>query len=256
MRSRAKHSAAILAWLIGASLVSCDAARDDDPSTAGTATPRFAATFSERTGAAGVGFVHTNGMAGEKLLPETMGSGVVVFDYDRDGRLDLFFVDSRRWDDGASARSALYRGHGDGTFEDVTEATGAGIHRFGMGGAAADADGDGDPDLFITAVDGNVYLRNDGGRFVDATAEVGLTSRTWTDAEGREVPEWSTASAWFDADLDGDLDLFVGQYCKWTRAREIFTTLDGVHKAFTTPDRYEGLPPRLYYNDGAGHFSE
>lgn len=216
------------------------------------------ARFVDVTEESGLRFLHTNGMTPQKFLPETLGSGVGIFDFDDDGHLDVFLVNGRSWTpDSGSPSSALFRGTGDGRFEDVSESVGLDFVRQGMGCSMGDADGDGDDDVFVTAVDGNVFLRNDGGRqLVDATREAGLTSRTWAAPDGRLVPEWSTASAWFDADNDGDLDLFVCNYCRWAPELEIFTSLDGVHKVFSTPDRYEGLPCRLFLNDGNGRFSE
>ncbi len=219
----------------------------------------FAARFEDATRASGIAFTHHTGGFGQKRLPETMGSGACLFDYDGDGALDLFLVDSTRWADdpgGARGRCALYRGRGDGTFEDQSAAAGADVELYGMGAAAADYDGDGDQDLYVTALGTDLCLRNDGGVFQDVAAEVGLANATWRDHEGRPHPEWTTAALWLDADQDGDLDLFVGGYCEWTPETEIFTTLDGVEKAFTTPDHYPGLPCRLYANQGDGTFAE
>ncbi len=221
----------------------------------------FSRVFTDIAQAAGLRFQHITGGYGKKLLPETLGSGGAFLDFDRDGRLDLFLVNSRYWPghepEGAqNPACALYRGKGDGTFEDVTAAAGGGISLYGMGCAAADYDGDGDEDIYITAVGDNVLLRNDGGRFRDATREANLAGGRWTDRQGRSHAEWSTAAAWFDAENDGDLDLFVANYVEWTPELEIFTTLDGSSKAFTTPDRYPGLPCRLFANDGAGKFTD
>ncbi|MGE3165920.1 MAG: CRTAC1 family protein [Planctomycetota bacterium] len=218
----------------------------------------LAAQFVDATNAAHVSFVHRNGMTPRKLLPETLGSGVGLFDYDGDGIIDIWFVNGRSWTrEGPATPSALYRGLGGGRFRDVSSEVGLTFERYGMGCCMADVDADGDEDVFVTAVDGNVFLRNEEGRrFVDATLEAGLASRTWTTADLGPVPEWGTAAAWFDADGDGDLDLFVSNYCRWTPELEIFTTLDGVEKVFSTPDRYDGLPCRLFLNDGHGRFAE
>jgi hypothetical protein len=216
--------------------------------------------FEDATGASGVRFVHHVGVTGEKLLPETMGSGALLFDFDGDGALDLFLVDAGAWPDGGPgsvpARCMLWRGRGDGTFEDVSDATGAGLSLYGMGASAADYDGDGDLDVYVTALGDNVLLRNDGGKFSDATATAGVAGGRWSDAHGVPHPEWSTASAWLDAEGDGDLDLFVANYVQWSREHEIFTTLDGTHKVFSTPDRYAGLPCRLFLNRGDGTFED
>jgi hypothetical protein len=218
---------------------------------AGVAVPApFAATFVDATASSGLRFVHRTGGFGEKRLPETMGAGACLFDYDGDGVLDAFLVGGTGWPDGpepARGACALFRGNGDGTFADVSAASGADVELYGMGVTAADYDGDGDQDLFVTAVGADALLANDGGRFVDVAATAGVS--------GAPDPEWTTATLWLDADGDGDLDLFVGGYVEWTPETEIFTSFDGVHKVFTTPDRYPGLVSRLYRNDGGGRFA-
>ena len=228
------------------------------PEAGGAGAPAAAAcTFEDVTRAAGIDFVHRTGGTGSKLLPETMGAGACLFDADGDGALDLFLVDSGALPAASTAgggRSKLYRGRGDGTFREDPGAIQAPAERYGMGAAAADFDADGDRDLYVTALGEDALLVNDGERFREATAGAGLEDPGWRDASGERHPSWSTAAAWLDADADGDLDLFVGGYCRWTPEHEIFTTLDGVHKAFTTPDRYAGLAPRLYANRGDGSF--
>ena len=132
--------------------------------------------FADVTERSGITFRHVNGAAGKKLLPETMGSGVAVIDFDRDGRPDLFFVNGRPWPgQPGRATQALYRNRGDGTFEDVTAACGLDVELYGMGVAVGDFDNDGWPDLFVTAVGGNRLFRNVAGkRFEDVTARAGL----------------------------------------------------------------------------------
>lgn len=219
----------------------------------------FSRRFVDVAESSGLRFRHSTGATGEKLLPETLGSGGAFLDHDGDGALDIFLVNSGVWPDrpadpATAPRCALYRGRGDGTFEDATAASGAGVALYGMGAAVADYDADGDPDLYLTALGDNVLLRNDGGVFRDVTAEAGVAGGRWRSEESPPGapghPEWSTAAAWLDADRDGDLDLFVANYVEWSRELEIFTTLDGRTKAFTTPDRYEGLPCRLFLRSG------
>jgi hypothetical protein len=114
------------------------------------------------------------------------------------------------------------------------------------GCALADYDGDGSTDIFITALGENALYRNRGeGTFEDATARAGVAGGRWTDRSGASHPEWSTAAAWADFDLDGDLDLLVTHYVLWFPGAEIFTTLDGIKKAFTTPEGYRGSAARL-----------
>lgn len=217
----------------------------------------FDRRFTDVTADARIDFRHDSGAKGRKLFPESLGAGVGVLDFDGDHRLDLFFVNGRDLADPASARGcALYRGNADGTFTDVAKSVGADLSCYGMGCTIADIEGDGDPDIVVTAVDGLFLLLNEGGRFREAGAERGLSTNVWTDRAGATHPAWSTAAAFFDVESDGDLDLFVTNYVQWTIETDIFTTLDGKNKAFTTPDRYVGLPPRLYLNDGQGAFRD
>lgn len=236
---------------------------EDTPAPPPRPEPSFSRRFVDITVEAGLAFEHETGATGDKLLPETMGSGGAFLDYDGDGHLDIFLVQSGVWpgepipDD--PPRCRLFRGRGDGMFTDVTAESGAGIALYGMGCSVADVDLDGDPDILVTALGDDVYMRNDGGRFTDATAEAGLAGARWRDDAtpvGEDHPEWSTAAVWFDVDNDRDLDLLVSHYVAWTPEREIFTTLDGRTKAFTTPDRYAGLPSRLYLQRAPGRFED
>ncbi|MFV1987499.1 MAG: CRTAC1 family protein, partial [Gemmatimonadota bacterium] len=211
--------------------------------------------FVDVTAAAGIDFSHATGSFGQKWMPETMGSGVAIFDYDVDGWPDLFLVSSTGWpgrpeDRGATSR--LYRNRGDGTFEDVTSGAGLAAPLYGMGAAAADYDGDGDPDLYVTAVGDNRLYRNDDGRFVDVTAATG-TAGNRPDAS---APAWSSAAAWLDADGDGWLDLFTCNYVKWTPETDLFTTYDGENKGYATPQDYEGESCRLLRNEGGRRFTD
>jgi hypothetical protein len=209
--------------------------------------------FTDITEQAGLKFVHNNGAVGEKLLPETMGGGVAFFDMDNDGDQDLLFVNSTEWPWSTSGRkpttSALYRNDG-GNFADVTAGSGLDVSIYGMAAAVGDYDNDGKVDVFISAVGGSRLFHNEGnGKFADVTA----TARV-----GGATNEWSTASAWFDYDNDGDLDLFVGNYVRWSREIDfkVNYTLDGVSRAYGPPMNFEGAFPYFYRNDGNGRFSE
>lgn len=195
----------------------------------------------------GLDFVHVTGAVGDKWMPETVGSGGGFLDYDGDGHLDIFLVNGRSWTGDDGARSALFRNRGDGTFVDVSAETGTDLHLYGMGAVFADHDGDGDTDIYVTAVGRNVLLRNDGGRFRDVTEQAGVHGNP----EGRSGA-WSTAAAWLDYDGDGDLDLFVCNYVRWTPETDLFHTLDGTTKAYATPEPYEGETCVLYRNEGPG----
>ena len=254
-----------LVFAVGLLVASCgDRTDDDEPGgTDGTASAKAycSRVFVDVTDQSGLYFDHTNGDYGDKLLPETVGSGVALFDYNGDEALDIFLVNSAFWPghedpDVPRPPCRLFEGDGRGSFRDVTGETGAGISLYGMGCVTSDFDSDGDVDIFVTSLGNNVLLRNDAGKFRDGTQQAGLAGGTWRDQDGREHPEWSTGAAAADFDGDGDVDLFVTNYVRWTPELEVFTTLDGSAKAFTTPDRYEGLPCRLFLNRGNGSFED
>ena len=210
-------------------------------------------TFTDTTDLAGIRFVHETGAYGERLLPETMGGGVAFFDYDNDGDPDLLLVNSATWpwrpQPATPATSKLYRNRGDGTFEDVSEATGMDVALYGMGIATGDYDGDGFVDAFVTAVGENRLFRNVGGeRFVDATAETGVSG---------SPDAWSTSAAFADIDADGDLDLFVCNYVAWSPEidTEVDFRLTGIGRAYGPPTDFPGTDSYLYRNDG-GTFTD
>ncbi len=211
-----------------------------------------AVRFTDISDAAGIDFVHVNGAYGERLMPETIGSGAAFFDYDNDGDQDLFLVNFRHWPDhpgDSTPTQALYRNDGSGRFEDVTEASGLAIEAYGMGVAVADYDADGWPDLFLSSLKKNHLFHNEQGRFRDVTdtARVG----------GRDNL-WSTGAAFLDYDRDGDLDLFVLNYVHWTRKAdlEIDFRLAGLGRAYGAPNNFRGTDSYLYRNDGDGRFSD
>ncbi len=212
-----------------------------------------AVRFTDVTLAAGVDFVHVNGAYGERLMPETIGSGAAFIDYDGDGDQDLFLVNSRYWaghEEGRpQPRQALYRNDGTGHFEDVTEAAGLALTTFGMGVAVGDFDGDDRDDLFLTSLNRNHLFRNLGGRFEDVTDRAGV---------GGGEDTWSSSAAFFDYDNDGDLDLFVVNYVKWSREidLEIDFRLTGLGRAYGAPLNFVGTNNYLYRNEGDGRFTD
>jgi hypothetical protein len=213
--------------------------------------------FADVAAARGLRFTGVASHTSLKYLIETMGSGVALFDYDNDGRLDIFLVngatlgepvprgfvpkktDSSSWD-------RLYHQKPDGNFEDVTERSGLQGVGYGMGVAAGDYDNDGFEDLYVTAYGGNrLYHNNGNGTFTDVTAESG------TGGGG-----WSTSAAWVDLDNDGLLDLVVLRYLDW----EFSDIYCGEHiagmRAYCHPDTFPAIAPLVYHNDGHGHFTE
>lgn len=207
----------------------------------------------DMTVSSGVQFVHESGRYGDKLLPETMGSGVSVFDYNNDGHQDLFFVNSSRWswDQGNQTPSTckLFAGDGAGNFTDVSEAVGLDFTFYGMGVAVGDYDNDGDRDIFLSAVGKNRLLRNDDGQFVEVTDEAGVA--------GSEE-SWGTSCGFFDYDNDGKLDLFVCNYVQWSKEADLSQkfTLDGESRAYGPPRAFAGSFSYLYHNEGDGTFKD
>lgn len=201
----------------------------------------------------GIDFIHVNGATGDRLLPETMGGGVAFFDYDGDGHIDLLLVNSGRWpgsDAPAVDTLRLYRNDGSGRFREVTVEVGlAGEHGYGMGVAIGDVDGDGREDVFLTAVGPNRLFLNRADGFIDATAESGVAGGETT---------WSSSAGFFDADGDGDLDLFVVNYIEWSREIdfEVDYRLTGIGRAYGPPTNFGGTQPYFYVNDGGGRFVE
>src|SRR5690349_22476299 len=156
--------------------------------------------------ASGIHFLHTSGKSAQKYLPESTGAGCAFFDYDNDGWMDIYLVNSGPcdfWKPKKPIRNALYRNNRDGTFTDVTEKAGVAGGTFGMGVAAADYDNDGYTDLFVTAYGRPILYHNNGnGTFTDVSEKAGLGVKAFG---GR----WTTSAVWFDYDNDGRLDLFV-----------------------------------------------
>ena len=222
-------------------------------------SPRTAPTpakFVDVTSRLGVQFQHAAPHTSKKYLLETMGSGVALFDYDNDGRLDLFVVNGAEIKDpsppgtipektGPNYWNRLYHQKSDGNFEDVTEQAGLQGAGYGMGVAVGDYDNDGFEDLFVTGYGANhLYHNNGNGTFTDVTEKAGVAGGGW-----------STSAAWVDLDGDGLLDLVVVRYLQWD-FNDIWC---GEHKqgyrSFCHPDEFQAITPLVYHNDGNGHFT-
>jgi hypothetical protein len=205
--------------------------------------------FADGTAYAGITFRHNSGAFGKKYLPETMGSGLALFDYDNDGWLDVFFANGTPWpgQPGPPTFSALLRNNRDGTFTDVTRAAGLAVAMFATGVTAGDYDNDGWKDLYVTAIGGNHLFRNRGnGTFADVTAKTGT----------RGPGTFGTSAMFFDYDRDGNLDLVIANYVTWTVDADLFCTLDGKTKSYCTPESYKGESPTLFRNRGDGTFED
>jgi len=216
------------------------------------ATGPAAVTYKDVTQEAGITFRHVNGASGEKYYIETMGSGACWLDYDADGDIDLYVVNSAGLPGYVPARGApdpanvLYRNNGDGTFTDVTGTSGTGDRGYGMGCVAGDIDNDGDTDLYVTNFGPNVMYRNEGGgRFTDITT----SSRTGD-------PRWSASAAMADVDGDGALDLYVTNYLDFTLENNKLCSERPGLRSYCHPDEYNGVPDSLYRNLGNGVFEE
>ncbi|MBV8895854.1 MAG: CRTAC1 family protein [Acidobacteriaceae bacterium] len=200
--------------------------------------------------ASGIEFVHENAMSPDRYLPETMGPGVAFLDYDNDGWMDIYIVNSGPcdiWQPKKPIRNALYKNNRDGTFVDVTEKAGVAGGTFAMGVAVGDYDNDGWPDIFVTSY-GNciLYKNNHDGTFRDVTKSAGLT-----------CPGWTTSAVWFDYDGDGRLDLFVCSFVDYSGSHKYGCGDNKLGKHFyCIPRVFKGTPSFLFHNNGDGTFTD
>ena len=214
------------------------------------AVPRV--QYVDVTAAAGIDVLHRHGGTGRKYYIETVPPGACWFDYDNDGWLDVYFVQSGPLPgaprDASSPHSRLLRNRGDGTFVDVTERAGVlNAAGYGNGCTAGDYDNDGDEDLYVTNFGPSVLYRNNGdGTFTDVTDEAGVRNGLY-----------ATSAAWADYDNDGRLDLFVATYVDFTMDDQKFCgDIRKNRRSYCHPDAYGGLPDVLYHNEGNGRFKD
>ena len=198
----------------------------------------------------GIRWVHSSGKSPEKYLPETTGAGCAFFDYDNDGWMDIYLVNSGRCDfftPDPPLRNALYKNNRDGTFTDVAEKAGVGAGGFGQGVAVGDYDGDGFPDLYVAQYGRSILYHNNGdGTFSDVTEKAGVAA-----------PGWASSAVWFDYDNDGRLDLFV---CRFVDFSKELNKPCGVHedgqKHYCIPQIYTPMASWLFHNNGDGAFTD
>lgn len=228
-----------------ATLVAATTALSCSDSTSGSTEDRW---FEDATAESGIDFVYASGASESYRFPEIMGGGAALFDYDGDGDLDLYLVQSGSLTEPAGRpRNRLMRNEGPGTFVDVTEEAGVGHTGYGMGACVGDYDGDGDIDLYVTNLGPNVLYRNLGdGTFEDVS-----------DASGTAETSWSTSCAFVDLNDDDRLDLFVANNIGWTEEVELYCA-NYYHEAdYCNPNNYNSpVPDTLFKNTGDGRFED
>jgi len=233
------------------------------PGTAAFANPSSIPLFREAAEEVGLKFHHFTGTMGQYFMPEIMGAGVALFDYDNDGDLDVYLLQGTMLDPTEDPRKAkfppppgwkpgnrLFRNllseTGKLEFVDVTEKAGVGHVGYGMGVAVGDYDNDGFQDLYVTNFGHNVLYHNNGdGTFTDVTVQAGVDDL-----------RWSTSAAWVDYDRDGRLDLFVANYLDFTVKGNKQCYASTGERDYCTPKMYQPVPARLFHNRGDGTFED
>lgn len=217
--------------------------------TLGPTKAKPTVTFEDVTKTSGITWVHDNAHSDARHLPETVGPGCAFLDYDNDGWIDIYLINSGASDfftPSSPLKNVLYRNNRNGTFSDVTDKAGLVSTGFGMGVAAADYDADGLIDLYITNYGRNALYRNTGNSsFVDVTDKAGVV-----------VNGWSTCAVWFDFDNDGKLDLFVSSFVHYDRSLNVLCSDESKRPYYCIPRHYKPRPSYLFRNNGNGTFSD
>ena len=200
-------------------------------------------------------FVTRTGRTARRYLPQTMGGGVAVFDYNNDGLVDIYVVNGATMPalvkDGPQYSDRLFRNNGDGTFTDVTATAGVAGQGFNIGVTIGDYDNDGFEDIFVAGVHRNTLYHNNGdGTFTDVTERAGLAK---TDPQYGKL--WAVGATWVDYDRDGLLDLFVVNYVQWDPKTEPVCEKGGLPD-YCYPRAYAGVPNSLFHNNGDGTFTD
>jgi hypothetical protein len=202
----------------------------------------------------GITWTHSSGKSPQRYLPETDGAGCAFIDYDNDGWMDIYLVNSGRCDfftPSQPLRNALYRNNRDGTFTDVTQKAGVAGGGFGMGAAVGDYNRDGFPDLYVTQYGRSILYHNNGdGTFTDVTEQAGVAA-----------PGWSSSAVWFDYDNDGNLDLFVCRFGDFDKSKHQHCMAPNVpglrgETEYCNPKVYKPMPSWLFHNNGDGTFTD
>ena len=243
MRARGVSAAAVL-LVVG---LGCEERKPTTTNRNETPEPGASPWFEDRTAASGIDFLHTSGKK-RFWYPEIFAGGVLLLDYDRDGLLDVYLVQGGEIapEGGDSPGNRLYRNLGDFRFQDVTEAAGVGDRGYGMGAPLRTTTATETP-TSTSPTRANVLYRNEGnGRFTDVTADAGVGD-----------VNWSTSSLFFDADADGDLDLYVADYLRWSIATDVECYSGSGRRVYCNPNNFQASQPdALYRNDGNGRFTD
>jgi enediyne biosynthesis protein E4 len=221
------------------------------------AAPTDLPQFVDIAARAGIHFRQETSGTSQKYLIETMGGGVAMFDYDGDGRMDLYFVNGAALQESMNGRrpdkseprfwNRLYRNNGGGTFTDVTEKAGVHGHSYGMGAAIGDYDNDGRPDLYVTNFGRNILYHNNGdGTFTDVTEKARVAAGGW-----------SSSAAFVDYDRDGHLDLVVSRYLEWDFSKNRWCGDESRNfRAYCHPEMFPPATSILFHNNGDGTFTD
>ena len=219
----------------------------DSPKSVGASATLFEQVSPSSSG---ITWKHVSGRSSASYLPETTGAGCAFIDYDNDGWMDIYLINSGRcdfYDPSPPLRNALYRNNRDGSFADVTERAGVPGGGYGMGVAVGDYDGDGYPDLYITQYGRSILYHNNGdGSFTDVTEKAGVAA-----------PGWSSSALWFDYDNDGRLDLFVCRFVDFDKSKNRFCGNSKTEeRSYCSPRVYPPAYSWLFHNNGDGSFTD